>query len=160
MKITVKQLYWYLLIFHAIGINMVFAIATVLMQDIVSIYEFFLLWFFSCQLNSFGFYCFNKAYPNEASASFSKEISFIDFVSFIKKMIHPFQVGNINGKPFFIVVIIMGYAVFVLFFIVSLLNIFYDVFPLTLEQNLYMYGYVIVLSLIISGFKKSLSIVS
>lgn len=160
MKISIKQLSWYLLVFHAIGVNMIIAIATVLLQDLFSIYEFFLLWFFSCQINAFGFYFFNKAYPNEKFASFSKEISFVDFVSFIKKQIHPFKHGNINGKPFFVGMIVIGYSVFVLFFLVSLLNIFFDIYLLTIEQNIFMYLYAVVLYYILSGFKKSLRFVS
>lgn len=160
MKITVKQLSWYLLVFHAIGVNIIIAIATVLLQDLFSFYEFFLLWFLSCQINAFGFYFFNKAYPNEKFASFSKEISFVDFVSFIKKQIHPFKHGNINGKPFFVGVIVIGYSVFILFFLVSLLNIFFDIYPLTIEQNIFMYLYAVVLYYILNGFKKSLRFVS
>lgn len=160
MKTSVKQLMWYFLVFHAIGINMVLAVCIILLQDVFSIYEFLLLWFFSCQLNSFGFYFFNKAYPNEKFISLSNEISFIDFVSFIKKMIHPFQVGNINGKPFFIFLVVGGYSVFALFFLVSLLNIFFEVYPLSVEQNIFMYLYAIGLYYVMIGFKKSLSIVS
>lgn len=158
MKKLMNRFFWTLLIVHAIGVNIILAISMLFIQKYFSIYEYILIWLFSNQLNAFCFHLFDKINSITYSNQFPKNLIIIDLWSIYNSLIKPLQESNINGRFLFKLLIQLAFSTFVLFLVISFVNIFHEIYPITIEQSLFFYLVTLIMLYFIHSFNENLKV--
>lgn len=153
-----KKIFFSILILHGIVVNIIIAIVLLFIQNIISVYEFALVWFLSNQLNSLLFHLYDYLYPTEQILKVASKIGVISSLQIYKKLFSPVSQTNINGRLFFSITMHIAYFGFYLFLIISIINVFYEVYQISLKQNIIVYSISALMYYFILDFNKSLGV--
>ena len=158
MKKLIKTFFLILLIVHAIGVNIIFAISMLFIQNYFSVYEYILIWIFSNQLNAFCFYLYSRINRMNYGNEFPKNLIIIDLWSIYNSLIKPVQESKINGIFIFKLLIQLAFSTFILFLVISFINIFHEIYPITIEQSLFFYFITLIMLYFIHSFNENFKV--
>lgn len=146
------------LLFHGIVINIILAIVFLFIQHYITLYEYALIWFLSNQINSVFFHLYNYWFPNDQILTIASKIGVIDSFLIYKKLFYPIKNSNINGKLFFLITMHIAYLGFYFFLIISIINVFVEIYPIDAYQNILIFSISALMYFLINNFNKSLGV--